>query len=582
MGASADSEHGGAEILHCVHRRFYAPYRANSHPLKGPSSGSLQVLCGMGTHSARRTNQASAFGPWRGVHRWGGHEIPQGAGHRATTHNPPQHNGVAESLHRRLVERMRAILHESGLPKSLWAEALQFVVWVKNRTLTRALGNVTPIEKLTGKKPNIAGLPEWGQRVWVHTAGNSKLDARAATAHWVRYDRDSTHAHRIYWAEQRKVSVERDVTFTGISSTVSIPSAVSPPSAPAPTSPPKAPTATPASSTPAQATSAPTQPPAATDSGEEEIEVEDELVDPTPPPAAKSKSKQTVQPTCQSTRVRKPSQYAKRIISGEGTVDGNVQGPPGQYPDYAANFASVTGLLPDLDSPNALGAFHANIEAAAAAAVQAAGGDPKSLREAQSRLDWTQWKAAMDRELSTLQQAGMWETVPRPTGKNVVDCKWVYRTKYTADGSIEKHKARLVARGFTQVYGVDFLETYSPVAKLASLRTILALAARLDWDVECFDFNAAYLNGELKDSEEIYMEQPPGYAEGRAGFIKRLKKALYGLKQAGRRWYDTFARELADLGFHPSAADPGVFLLHIQINNIILILAVHVDDCTLP
>ena len=167
----------------------------------------------------------------------------------------------------------------------------------------------------------------------------------------------------------------------------------------------------------------------------------------------------------------------------------------------------------------------------------------------------------MDHELSTLKQARTWETVPRPKDKNVVNCKWVYWTKYKSDGAVDKHKVRLVARGFTQVYGVDYLETYSPVAKLASLQTILALAARLGWDIICFDFNAAYLNGELEESEEIYMEQALGYAEGRAGFIKRLKKALYRLKQVGRRWYDTFAQELADLRFYPSAADPGVFSL---------------------
>ena len=137
----------------------------------------------------------------------------------------------------------------------------------------------------------------------------------------------------------------------------------------------------------------------------------------------------------------------------------------------------------------------------------------------------------------------------------------------------------LVARGFTQVYGVDYLDTYFPVAKLASFQMILALATRFDWEVKCFDFNAAYLNGELEESEKIYMEQPPGYEEGRAGFVKHLKKALYGLKQAGCRWYDTFLHELANLGFRTSAADPGV--LYAWIKNNILILAAHVDNCAM-
>jgi len=131
----------------------------------------------------------------------------QGTERRLTTHNIPQHNGVVELLNCHLVERMHTVLHQSGLPKTLWAEALHFVIWVKNRTLTQALGNIMPFEKLTGKKPNITGVPEWGQRIWVHTAVNSKLDAHAATAHWVGYNRDSTHAHHIYWAEQCKVSI---------------------------------------------------------------------------------------------------------------------------------------------------------------------------------------------------------------------------------------------------------------------------------------------------------------------------------------------------------------------------------------
>jgi hypothetical protein len=468
----------------------------------------------------------------------------QGTERRLTTHDTPQHNGVTESLNRHLVKRVRTLLHSAGLPKTLWAEALHFVVWVKNRTLTRVLGNVTPFEKLTGNKPNISGVPEWGQRVWVHTAANSKLDAHAATAHWVGYDGDSTHAHRIYWAEKRKVSVERDVKFMPNTTTVTLsPPILTSPSAPAPVptqaTPPKPPVSTQNPSPLVQTTAARPQPPPATDSGEEEVEVEDELDDLTPPPPSprapqasgttrKGKSTQVTQPTHRSSRIR--AQHAKRQVDGTG--DGVVHGPPGSHPDYA-DAASLTGLLPDLDSPDADAAFHVDIEEAAAAAVQAAGGDPKSLREAQTRSDWRSWKEAMDRELSTLQQAGTWETVPCPTDKNVVDCKWVYRTKYSANGTIDKHKARLVARGFTQIYGVNYLETYSPVAKLASLRTILVLAARLDWDIECFDFNAAYLNGELKESEEIYMEQPPGYAEGGAGYVKRLKKALYGLKQAG-------------------------------------------------
>ena len=255
---------------------------------------------------------------------------------------------------------------------------------------------------------------------------------------------------------------------------------------------------------------------------------------------------------------------------------------PGRHPDYDDDSSALTQMLAEIDNEPQEPAevtYLADVEQAIAAAVQEVKGDPKSLREAQSRSDWPRWKEAIDKEINALERAGTWETVPRPKDKNVVGCKWVCRTKYKADGSIEKYKARVVARGFSQVYGVDCLETYSPVAKLTSFRTILALAARFDWEIQCFDFNAAYLNGELEESEEIYMEQPPGYEEGGKDFVKKLKKALYGFKQAGRRWYDTFSREFADLGFRARAADPGVF--YARIKDKLLILAGHVDDCAM-
>jgi len=160
----------------------------------------------------------------------------------------------------------------------------------------------------------------------------------------------------------------------------------------------------------------------------------------------------------------------------------------------------------------------------------------------------------------------------------VVGSKWVYRIKRKADSSIEKYKARLVARGFTQIYGVDYFDTYSLVAQLTTIRYILAMATRHDWNINTFDFNGAYLNGELEEGEEIYMKQPPGCEDGTTT-VKRLHKSLYGLKQAGRRWYETLCKALEDLGFRITHADPGLFLYNS--GDDMLILAVHVDDCIL-
>jgi hypothetical protein len=157
-----------------------------------------------------------------------------------------------------------------------------------------------------------------------------------------------------------------------------------------------------------------------------------------------------------------------------------------------------------------------------------------SYEEACVRSDWPQWKIAIDVELRNLEAAGTWEVVERPGGVNVVDSKWVFRLKKDAEGNIVKWKARLVARGFTQIYGVDYFETFAPVARLASVRFILAVAARNDWEVFMFDFHSAYLNGVLDDGETIYMEQPPHHeVADRSRYVVKLKKSLLILVSRG-------------------------------------------------
>jgi hypothetical protein len=112
------------------------------------------------------------------------------------------------------MEHVCAFLIQSGLPKLLWAEAVHFVIWLKNRTTTWVLSDTTPHEQLTGQKPNVAGVPEWGQCVWVHTTFGTKLGRHAKMAHWIGYNRGSTHAHRIYWPEMQTVTTERNIRFT--------------------------------------------------------------------------------------------------------------------------------------------------------------------------------------------------------------------------------------------------------------------------------------------------------------------------------------------------------------------------------
>ena len=126
-----------------------------------------------------------------------------------------------------------------------------------------------------------------------------------------------------------------------------------------------------------------------------------------------------------------------------------------------------------------------------------------------------------------------WELVDKPTHKRTIGVKWVYRTKLNSDGSIKKHKARLVVKGYAQMFGVDFSETFAPVARLDTIRMLLALAAQKGWNIHQMDVKSTFLNGYLE--EEIFVEQPEGFiVKGMEKKVYLLKKALYGLKRAPR------------------------------------------------
>jgi len=214
--------------------------------------------------------------------------VEQGMEWRLTTHDMPQHNGVAESLNHRIMECVHACLIQSGLPKSLWVEAANFIIWVKNHTITKVLGDVTLHKKLTRQKPSLAGVPEWGQRVWVHRRDGLKLEACTWPACWVRFDARSTHAHHIYWPSICSITMERDIRFTIDFTTVytsapplgRVGQALAPAAPSAPTQAPPAPTPIALAVAQQLALQKPAAlPPPATSSSEEEVKVEDKLDD---------------------------------------------------------------------------------------------------------------------------------------------------------------------------------------------------------------------------------------------------------------------------------------------------------------
>lgn len=157
--------------------------------------------------------------------------------------------------------------------------------------------------------------------------------------------------------------------------------------------------------------------------------------------------------------------------------------------------------------------------------------DPVTINDAKRRIDWLEWKDAIDKEYSALIKNGTWILSDLPPGRKPISCKWTFKLKYKANGDIDKYKARLVARGFTQKKGFDYGETYSPTAKLTTFRIVMSVANHFGYHVEHMDVNSAFLNGNL--SEEIYMKQPEGFVQDETKVCK-LIKSLYGLKQASR------------------------------------------------
>ncbi|XP_019181367.1 PREDICTED: uncharacterized protein LOC109176385 [Ipomoea nil] len=181
----------------------------------------------------------------------------------------------------------------------------------------------------------------------------------------------------------------------------------------------------------------------------------------------------------------------------------------------------------------------------------------------------------MDAEFNALLQNQTWQLVPYTPGMNVVGCKWVFRVKRNADGSVERHKARIVAKGFNQIAGKDFFETFSPVVKPTTVRLLLSLAYSRDWCIRQLDVHNAFLSGRL--AETVYMRQPPGYEDKSVPtHVCHLQCSLYGLKQAPRAWFTRIHNFLLSVGFTPSKTDVSLFIYYDH--GVQLYFLVYVDD----
>jgi hypothetical protein len=200
---------------------------------------------------------------------------------------------------------------------------------------------------------------------------------------------------------------------------------------------------------------------------------------------------------------------------------------------------------------------------------------PKSYKSA--LLD-PNWAAAMREEYLALLSNNTWQLVPRPPNANIVSGKWVFRKKFHSDGSLSRYKARWVCRGFSQQHGIDYDETFSPVVKPGTIRTILSIAVSSQWPIHQLDVKNAFLHGSL--NETVYCQQPLGFEDSTLPtHVCLLQKSLYGLKQAPRAWFQRFSTFLQTIGFSPSRSDYSLFVYHS--NNQVAYLLLYVDDIVL-
>lgn len=189
------------------------------------------------------------------------------------------------------------------------------------------------------------------------------------------------------------------------------------------------------------------------------------------------------------------------------------------------------------------------------------------------------WVKAMKDEMNMTEINNNWDLVDKPKGREIVGVKWICKTKFNQDGSLQKHKARFVAKGFTQKPDIDFFETFAPVPRLETIRILIALATQKRWQIFQLDVKSAFFDGKL--NEEIYVQQPQGFlVKGGEDKVYKLKNDLYGLKQPPPpAWFSEIDSYFISKGFQRSQSESTLYVK--KKDELILIVCVYVDDLIL-
>ncbi|CAA7044030.1 unnamed protein product [Microthlaspi erraticum] len=513
----------------------------------------------------------------------------QGIDHQTSCVDTPQQNGRVERKHRHILNVARACLFQARLPVTFWGESILTAAHIINRTPSSVLDGKTPYELLHGTPPKYDLLRVFGCLSYAHRRGRDKdkFGDRSRKCLFVGYP-FGKKGWRLYDLERNEFFTSRDVIFLedefpGIPDTeyvshpvyqpdvgvddwllpsLSTPSTMvnsAPPAIPSAEATPIIPTTTDTTVTadsliPASVTSSPNSPVTP-------IEAESNA---TPEPSSPGLH----QLLGRGHRQRQPSVILKNFVTNTATLRDTPSlasstsslGSPDSIP--GTPLYPISSVLSDASFSPSHKAFIAAITAAV---------EPTTYNEAiRDKI----WRESMKEEVCALEINKTWIVVALPPGKKAIGSKWVFKIKHHSDGMIARHKSRLVALGNRQKEGLDYTDTFAPVAKPSTVRILLNIAAAKNWEVHQMDVHNAFLHGDLE--EEVYMKLPPGFEGSDPSKVCLLKKSIYGLKQAPRCWFAKLNSALKTYGFKQSKADYSHFCF-IR-DNIALHILVYVDD----
>ena len=436
----------------------------------------------------------------------------------------PSQNGVAERLNRTLITKARALLTEAELPADFWGEAVHTANYLKNRTPLEA-GQDSPEQLWTGKRPSVGHFRVFGCVAFTHVpaAKREKLQPTATKGIFVGYTQ-TTRQFRVFDPKSKQVGVYSDVTFDESQKGGQL---------------------------------------LQKQSGGQRSQLE-------PSPLLEIELEEA-----NEHRGARPDRQILEGDEAERSDDDmlsniDVHHPQGAWSETEEEPEAVRRptrerRLPERYRDGAPYALRADYKPQMEILT------PTSFEEATTGAQSRKWNLAIQDQLQSLEANHTWDIIDRPDGINPIDTKWVFKVKMLPNGQIDKYKARLCARGFTQQHGVDYFETFAPVIRMESLRILLALAAVKDLEVHQMDVVSAYLLGELE--EDAFLKPPKGL-EVPDGKVLKLKRGMPGLKQSGRVWNKTITAFFEKFGLYSIPADQSVFVNEDRS----LIVALYVDD----